>query len=110
MGLQGFEGCDIPGEPGGQLQVAEADCAEEDGGPVSQRTDVQRIGQVMQLELLPCQALGLQQGETTLAWRTWICVGTSTSPTPPWAGGKELVSTRGNRAVEGAGAGKAAES
>ena len=48
--------------------------------------------------------------DTTLAWRAWICVGTSTSPTPPWAGGKELVSTLGNRAPEGLGPGKAAES
>ena len=33
MGLQGFEGCDIPCEPGWQLQATDADCAEEDGGP-----------------------------------------------------------------------------
>ena len=34
MGLQGFEGCDIPCEPGWQLQATDADCAEEDGGPI----------------------------------------------------------------------------
>ncbi|DBA84922.1 TPA: hypothetical protein ACH3X1_005933 [Trebouxia sp. C0004] len=51
---------------------------------------------------------GSSKRDTTLAWRAWICVGTSTSPTPPWAGSKELVSTLGNRAAEGAGAGKAA--
>ena len=55
MGLQGFEGCDIPcepgfffffffffwegkSEPGWQLQAADADCAEEDGGPIRQCT------------------------------------------------------------------------
>ena len=61
MGLQGFEGCDIPCEPGWQLQAADADCAEEDGGPIRQCTGVGSIGQVVQLKHLPCQALRLQQ-------------------------------------------------
>ena len=57
MELQGFEGCDIPCEPGWQLQAADADCAEEDGGPIRQCTGVGSIGQVVQLKHLPCQAL-----------------------------------------------------
>ena len=49
MGLQGFEGCDIPCEPGWQLQATDADCAEEDGGPIRQCTGVGSTGQVVQL-------------------------------------------------------------
>ena len=54
MGLQGFEGCDIPCEPGWQLQATDADCAEEDGGPIRHCTGVGSTGQVVQLEHLPC--------------------------------------------------------
>ena len=53
---------------------------------------------------------GSSKLDTTLALRDWICVGTYTSQTTPWVGGMELVSTLGNRAAEGAGAGRAAES
>ena len=44
MGLQGFEGCEIPFEPSWQLHTAYADCAEEDGGPIRQSTGVRSIG------------------------------------------------------------------
>ena len=67
MGLQGFEGCDIPCEPGWQLQATDADCAEEDGGPIRQCTGVGSTGQVVQLEHLPCQSLRFQQARHHLS-------------------------------------------
>ena len=50
---------------------------------LASRCGVRRIGQLVQREKLPCQQLRLQQPGATLAWRACICVGTSTSPTPP---------------------------
>ena len=110
MGSQGFEGCDIPCEPGWQLQAADADCAKEDGGPIRQCTGVESIGQVVQLEHLPCQALRFQQARRHLSLEGLDLCRHLHNPHTPWARGKELVSPLGKRAAEGVGPGRAAKS
>ena len=96
MGLQGFEGCDIPCEPGWQLQAADADCAEEDGGPIRQCMGVGSFGQVVQLEHLPCQVLaqGNSQDSAALpapAPSAALFPRVLTSSLPPAQGGEGLV-------------------
>ena len=71
MGLQGFEGCDIPCEPGWQLQATDADCAEEDGGPIRQCTGVGSTRQVVQMGNLGCSpAVGRLFAGARLSW--WL--------------------------------------